>query len=86
MSRLDNNIGMTNDAIWIVEDNYVLALNLQAMLEACGYKAVQDLPSGEVVLARLEKMQPDLIRMDLKLVGKLDGSNTALAIRECYVS
>jgi hypothetical protein len=54
MSRLDNNIGMTKNEIWIVKDNYVLALNLQAMFAACGYKAVQDLPNGEVVKARLE--------------------------------
>jgi CheY-like chemotaxis protein len=76
---------MTGETIQIVEDDGLIALNLTEILERAGYRPVEPAYSGEMVLKGLEKSpQPDLIIMDIGLVGKLNGIETARQIRQHY--
>ena len=60
--------------LFIVDDNEANNLLLQRRLEQLEYK-VCTATSGEECLRRIEKIQPDLILLDLKMPG-LDGWQT----------
>jgi PAS domain S-box-containing protein len=71
-----------NPAIMIVEDEVVVAMELQEALRAMGYRVSAIVSSGEEAISKVDKTPPDLILMDIKLDGKLDGIETAGRIHE----
>ncbi len=75
---------MANTHVLIIEDNQDLAQSIQLILEAAGYQTEAGILSGEDALRRLKDKQPDLILIDLKLAGRLDGVDTALGIQQSY--
>jgi len=62
-----------NPNILIVEDENIIALDIRAMLEDLGYKVSAIVSSGEESIQKASKMKPDLVLMDIKLKGSLDG-------------
>ncbi len=62
--------------IMIVEDEVLLAADLCDNLNGMGYETVY-LSSGRAVLDQFESIDPDLVLMDIKLKGDLDGIQTA---------
>jgi PAS domain S-box-containing protein len=72
-------MGQTN--ILIVEDEYVVALDLQANLERLGYAVIARVATGEAAIEKAGTLCPDLVLMDIKLAGKLDGIEAAEQIR-----
>ena len=75
---------MAKAHVLLIEDNQVLAQGIQLVLQVAGYQAEAGILSGEDALQRLEINQPDLILMDLKLAGELDGVDTAHQIKQSY--
>ncbi len=71
-------------SIFIVEDEAIVALDLKNNLEKIGYSVAGIVPSGEEVLEKIKDFIPDLIIMDIKLQGPLDGIDTAAIINEKY--
>ncbi|MDA8427218.1 MAG: response regulator [Treponema sp.] len=70
--------------IAIVEDEYIVALDIRSFLERSGYRIAGIFSSGEELLARYEELDPELIIMDIKIRGELDGVETASRIHESY--
>ena len=70
--------------ILIVEDEIELALNVRETLEAAGYEVTDTVASGEAAIAAAESNRPDLILMDIRLTGKLDGIQAATILRERF--
>jgi CheY-like chemotaxis protein len=68
-------------SIIIVEDDIILAKVTQLQLARLGYDILAIFSSGEQVLKGLEKLNPDLILMDIQLSGKMDGIETVEEIR-----
>ena len=68
--------------ILVVEDEGVTAMDIQAQLQSLGYDVPALAFSGEEAVAQAEKIQPDLILMDIRLTGKLSGIEAAKQIRE----
>lgn len=68
--------------IVVVEDEYIVALDIRSFLERSGYEVAGVFASGEDLLARLDLLRPDLILMDIKIRGKLDGVETARIVHE----
>ena len=68
---------MTKASILIVEDNAILALDLQEILSRQGYTVAGLLASGEEALDFLSGKQVDLVLMDIELAGEMNGINTA---------
>ncbi|MBF0119486.1 MAG: PAS domain S-box protein [Desulfobacterales bacterium] len=65
---------MANENIMIVEDDGILAMNLQFTVMELGYNVQYLLASGEdAIIAAESSPTPDLILMDIKLAGKIDG-------------
>mgnify|MGYP001324465685 CR=1 FL=1 len=69
-------------AIVIVEDEFIVALDIQRYLERNGYAVRGILPSGEELLEKVEDLKPDLVLMDIRLQGKLDGVETAARLAD----
>jgi len=59
--------------ILVVEDERIVALDVQRRLEAMGYEVLALVSSGEKAIQIAVEMQPDLILMDIKLKGAMDG-------------
>lgn len=68
--------------ILIVEDEPIIAADLQDRLTDLGYSVMANVDNGEEALLKVREQTPDLILMDVQLAGKLDGIGTALLLRE----
>jgi PAS domain S-box-containing protein len=68
----------------IVEDEGIVALNIQTRLEGLGYNVVASISSGEEAIEVAGETRPDLILMDIKLDGKVDGIEAAAEIRRLF--
>ena len=68
---------MTDITILIVEDEAIVALDLQSRLRRIGYHVPTTALSGDVAIRQAEQIQPDLIIMDIGLIGPLDGIQVA---------
>jgi len=62
-----------NPKILIVEDENIIALDIRSMLEDLGYLISAIVSSGEESIQKASKMKPDLVLMDIKLKGSIDG-------------
>ena len=70
--------------IFVVEDEGIVAKDIQAMLKNIGYVVPSVVTSGEECLKKIEKTQPDLILMDIMIKGKIDGVETAKRIKKRF--
>ena len=68
--------------ILIVEDDQVVAVDLEGRLERLGYQVADTAASGEDACEKVSKAQPDLILMDVHLEGPMDGIEAAQRIRQ----
>jgi signal transduction histidine kinase len=73
---------MTGEKVLIVEDESVVALNIHMRLEAANYRVAGIADSAETALQLTAHTAPDLILMDIRLKGQLDGIETAHLIRQ----
>jgi PAS domain S-box-containing protein len=70
--------------ILIVEDEGVVAKNLEKKLQGLGYNVVASVASGEEAVKKAGETAPDLVLMDIMLAGEMDGIEAAERIRFCY--
>ena len=68
--------------VMIAEDEVFTALELQFHLEQLGYEVVDLVSSGEQAIKRATELKPDLLMMDIRLEGEVDGIDAFKAIRE----
>ncbi|HEY9126432.1 MAG TPA: response regulator, partial [Acidobacteriaceae bacterium] len=68
--------------ILVVEDEPVVALDLQQEVEQLGLTVVGLAESADEALLIAEEDRPDLALMDVRIVGSLDGVQTARLLRE----
>lgn len=72
---------MEKKKILIVEDEGIVAMELKSELEAMRY-AADTFGSGEEAMENIELSRPDLVLMDIRLPGKMDGTEIADWLRE----
>ena len=68
--------------ILIVEDERLIALDLQRRLTQLGYAVVGIAASGPQAITTAYQLQPDLVLMDIRLQGEMDGIEAALHIQQ----
>jgi PAS domain S-box-containing protein len=68
---------MTHATLLIVEDDGILAANLEGIVNALGYGVLGPVATGEEAIALLQDHPADLVLMDIELAGKLNGIETA---------
>lgn len=69
-------------SILIVEDEAIIARSLRLCLRQYGYNVLETVSTGEDAMRSVEENNPDLILMDVRLRGSLDGYETINKIRE----
>lgn len=75
---------MTAVKIMIVEDELIAAENIGRNLNQFGYIITAKVKSGEKALEQITENRPDLVLMDIKLKGKLNGIETAAQINKLF--
>lgn len=70
--------------ILIVEDEKVIAMDLQQTISDFGYTVLSTVSSGEEALKLMAKNKPNLVIMDILLEGDLNGIETGVIISEKY--
>ena len=72
---------MSKAQIMVVEDEFVVAVDIQEELENLGYEVANIECSAEEAVEKVEEIKPDLVLMDVILRGKMDGIEAAEQIR-----
>lgn len=71
---------MEHTTILVVEDETIVAKDIQQSLARLGYDVPATATSGEEAIRKTKEIQPDLVIMDIVLKGKMDGVETAQEI------
>src|ERR1700758_686889 len=72
---------MTNVQILVVEDESIIAEDIQDGLKRLGYAVSAVVSSAEEAIQKAEETRPDLVLMDIVLKGDMDGVEAAREIR-----
>jgi len=75
---------MAHEKILVVEDELLIAESIKSKLESRDYQVIEIVQSGEKALETIEKIKPDLVLMDIKLAGDIDGITTAELIKHKF--
>jgi CheY-like chemotaxis protein len=73
-----------NTQILVVEDEGIIASDIQRTLEKYGYSVLAVVSSGEEALEKAGVYRPDLILMDISLEGNMDGIEAAAQIKSHF--
>jgi chemotaxis response regulator CheB len=66
--------------VLIVEDERIVAMNLEGLLLDLGYRVVGSVASGEEALRLAPNAAPDVILMDVQLAGQMTGTEAGEAL------
>jgi len=72
---------MENAKILVVEDENVVALEIKKRLTRLGYVVPSVAASGKEAINKARGFLPDLVLMDIRLKGEMDGIEAAQEIR-----
>ena len=70
--------------ILVVEDERIAAEDIAQRIKSIGYRISAIFATGEDALSFIQNTQPDLVLMDVKLKGAIDGIETAKKITAKY--
>lgn len=73
---------MRGKRVLIVEDEGIPALELESELEGMGFIVVGTARSGERAVEKALETMPDVVLMDIRLRGAMDGIEAARKIQE----
>jgi len=73
---------MKHIKVMVVEDDSQVAFTLKKVLTRIGHQLVACVPTGEEAVETAAERQPDIILMDIKLKGEMDGIEAARAIQQ----
>ncbi len=75
---------MSKTRILVVEDESIVAKDIQRTLEKLGYEVPATASSAASAFEKLEEIEPDLVFLDVKLKGDQDGVHIAEHIKDRY--
>ena len=70
--------------ILVVEDETIVARDIQQSLTRLGYDVPTAATSGEEAIRKTKEIDPDLILMDIVLKGQMDGVETVRQITQQF--
>lgn len=71
---------MSKTRVMVVEDERIVAKALASCLAELGYFVNADCDTAEAALANIARVRPDVVLMDIGLVGAMDGVEAAVHI------
>ena len=75
---------MNPPRILITEDEIMVARDLEQRLHKFGYQVADIVDTGEEAVQKAATLHPDLVLMDIRLRGEMDGIAAAVQIRSAY--
>lgn len=75
---------MSDKRIMLVEDEAIVAMDIEEGLKRIGYRVVGSFARGEDAVESVKSLKPDLVLMDITLAGEIDGIRTATLIRQMH--
>jgi PAS domain S-box-containing protein len=75
---------MEKAKILIVEDEAIIAMGIESKLQSLGYEVTAIVNNGEKAIDKAEADKPDLILMDIRIKGEMDGIDAAEEIRNRF--
>lgn len=72
---------MGNLRVLLVEDEVFVAMDAAAILSAAGHKVVGTAASADAAVTKADELEPDVVFMDIRLIGERDGIDAALEIK-----
>jgi putative two-component system response regulator len=72
---------MNKAHILVVEDEAVVAMDIEAALQSMDYEVAGTAATGEEAIAKALESRPDVVLMDIRLRGEMDGIEAAGRIR-----
>jgi PAS domain S-box-containing protein len=75
---------MSKTRILVIEDESIVAKDIQNTLIKLGYDVPVTASNAESAFMRLDEVNPDLVFLDVKLKGEIDGIQIAERIRDHY--
>lgn len=75
---------MQNKNIFIVEDEGIVALDLKKRLSFMGYNVLGSSTSAEESIEKIKSLKPNLVIMDIKLRGRMNGIEASLIIKNKF--
>jgi CheY-like chemotaxis protein len=72
---------VTGLRLLVVEDEFIVALELKTIVEAMGHQVCRLVSSGERALEAAAADRPDCVLMDVSISGSIGGVEAAAAIR-----
>ena len=75
---------MTKSRILVVEDDDIVAFDLERRLKKLGYACVGVVATAESAVEKADELNPDLVLMDIMLRGARDGVEAGQEIRERF--
>ena len=73
---------MSKTNVLVVEDENIVAKDIQQSLRKIGYNVVDVVSTGENAIASATEHKPDIVLMDIMLKGEMSGIDAAFQIRE----
>lgn len=70
--------------ILVVEDEALVGMELEEGLTQRGYRVPEVVTRGDRVVDAVSRVQPDLILMDIRIAGGLDGIQAAERVRASW--
>ena len=70
--------------ILIVEDEAIIAMEIESQLQSLGYEITSIVDTSEKAIKKAKEDKPDIILMDIRIKGEMDGIDTAEAIRSQF--
>lgn len=68
--------------ILIVEDEFIIAMLIEKQITRLGFDVVAKVTSGDKAIEAVKSHNVDLILMDIKIIGDMDGIETMHTIRK----
>lgn len=75
---------MVSARLLVVEDESIVAKDIQHRLRNLGYEVPAVVAYGEKAIEKAEELKPDLVLMDIFLKGEMDGIKAAEEIKRLY--
>ena len=75
---------MDKERILIVEDEVIIAMEMESSLQGLGYEVTSIVDTGEKAIEKAGEDKPGIILMDIRIKGEMDGIEAAEVIRSKF--
>ena len=75
---------MKNLKLMIVEDEILIGLQLKTDLSRAGYAVIGPVSTGSEAVSLAQSEKPDIVVLDLRVMGALDGIETARQLNAIF--